>query len=117
MVLTVEEKKAKIDMQTDLIRTELNEKRSIENSGMVNQRKMYYQLNTIEELKRFNTLLLYFYYVVVVTVYIIIFANVYFKNLKRDYKSDIFVFILFCIYPVIIYPIQIYIYDSVMNWY
>jgi hypothetical protein len=115
--ITVQEKIARINMQTDLIRTEINEKKSIENSGMVNQRKMYYQLNTIEELKRLNTLLIYFYYVVVVTVYIIIYANVYFKGLKRDYKSDIFIFILFCIYPAIIYPIETNIYDYFMNWY
>ena len=99
-------------MQTNLIRNELDQIKNVENAGVVNTRKMEYQINTTDGLKRFNTFLIQFYYFIFIVNYVVIFVKMYFYGAKRDYRIEAVVFIGFLIYPFIIYSVEVFLYEG-----
>jgi hypothetical protein len=111
------ELRTNINMQTELIVTELDTYKNVENAGIVNTRKIEYQVKTTEGLKKFNTFLLYFYYFIFIVNYIVIFVKMYFYGAKRDYRIESIIFIGFLTFPFIIYYVEVFLYEGyIMNF-
>ena len=111
------ELRTNINMQTELIVTELDTYKNVENAGIVNTRKIEYQVKTTEGLKKFNTFLLHFYYFIFIVNYIVIFVKMYFYGAKRDYRIESIIFIGFLTFPFIIYYVEVFLYEGyIMNF-
>ena len=112
-VYTDEVKTAEIKTQNELLKQEYNTKRDISQNAQINDKKARYQTEMYESLKTINIYLLFFYYFLFVIIHVL-FAEQYFRGIKRNELVDSIWFTIFFIYPPVIYFVETYIYFGIM---
>ena len=106
-------KEAEIKAQNQLLKKEYNDKISSPQSAQINNKKAVYQTEMYESLKTMNIYLLFFYYFLFIIIHVL-FAEQYFRGIKRDEVVDSIWFTIFFIYPAVIYFVESYIYFGIM---
>ena len=107
------EKEAEIKAQNELLKQEYNAKTNNSQSANITDKKARYQTEMYESLKTANTYLLFFYYFLFIIIHVL-FAEQYFRGVKRDEVVDSIWFTIFFIYPAVIYFVETYIYFGIM---
>jgi hypothetical protein len=74
--------------------------------------KTYYQTKMVESVKTVNTYLLFFYYFLFILIHVL-FAEQYFRGVKRNEVVDTLFFTWFFIYPAVIYYVEAYLYFAI----
>lgn len=88
--------------------TLLEAKRDLTDNYSIDDQKVYYQLQQLQFIKNIINYLVYIYYaLVIVVIYILLFRQ---KDLNRYIK--IFIVLCFVMYPFIIGPLEMYLYNS-----
>jgi hypothetical protein len=104
--------KNKVKAQTELLKSEIETKRNIGQTALVNESKTHYQEEMAGSLKILNTYLLYFYYFLFILIHVL-FAEQYMRGVKRDEVMDTILFTWFFIFPAVIYYLESYIYFGI----
>jgi hypothetical protein len=74
--------------------------------------KSHYQTKMVESVKTVNTYLLFFYYFLFILIHVL-FAEQYFRGVKRNELVDTLFFTWFFIYPAVIYYVEAYLYFAI----
>jgi len=98
--------------QTKLLQNEVNNARTIASNRDVYDTKTRYQMEMTQSLKSINTYILFFYYFLFVLIHGL-FAEQYFRGVKRNEVVDSIVFTGFFVYPAVIYYVESYIYFGI----
>ena len=98
--------------QTEILKREYELNKNIETNRNVYETKTKYQMDMTASLKTVNTYLLFFYYFLFILIHVL-FAEQYFRGIKRNEIVDAIVFTGFFIYPAVIYFIESYIYFGI----
>lgn len=106
-------KAEEIKTQNNLLMAEYNTKKGISHNRQVNDKKAHYQTEMYESLKTVNTYILFFYYFLFILIHVL-FAEQYFRGIKRNEVIDTIWFTWFFVYPAAIYYIEMYAYFGVM---
>jgi hypothetical protein len=112
-VYSEESKEAQIKAQNELLKKEYNAKTNSTQNPQINNKKAVYQTEMYESLKTVNTYLLFFYYFLFIIIHVL-FAEQYFRGIKRDEVVDSIWFTIFFVYPAVIYYVETYIYFGIM---
>jgi len=112
-VYSEEPKEAEIKAQNELLKQEYIAKTNNSQNPQINNKKAGYQTEMYESLKTVNTYLLFFYYFLFIIIHVL-FAEQYFRGIKRDEVVDSIWFTIFFIYPAVIYFVETYIYFGIM---
>ena len=106
-------KEAQIKAQNELLKQEYIAKTNHSQNPQINNKKAVYQTDMYESLKTVNIYLLFFYYFLFIIIHVL-FAEQYFRGIKRDEVVDSIWFTIFFIYPAVIYFVETYIYFGIM---
>lgn len=112
-VYSEQSKEAEIKAQNELLKQEYHAKTNNSQSANITGKKAVYQTEMYESLKTANTYLLFFYYFLFIIIHVL-FAEQYFRGIKRDEVVDSIWFTIFFIYPAVIYFVETYIYFGIM---
>ena len=112
IMATPEDLKFTINLQTQLIRDEIDTKKNIQSLSDVNKRKTEYQIKTTQGIETMNNYLFYTYYVLFAIALLNIFIKQYYYGVKRNNIIDAILFVFFLTYPLVIFHVEMFIYNG-----
>lgn len=98
--------------QTEVLKREYDTYHKIQSDRDVYEQKTQYQREMTASLKTVNIYLLFFYYFLFVLIHVL-FAEQYFRGIKRNELVDSIVFTGFFVYPAVIYYLESYLYFGI----
>jgi hypothetical protein len=105
-------KASEVQSQNALLMDEYVTKQNVLQNAQLNTTKTQYQTEMYETIKHVNTYLLFLYYFGVILVHVILLEQ-YFRGIKPNHTVTIILFVLFFIYPAVIYYVEMYVYSAI----